>query len=112
MTWYFGAVHIFCLFKLLGGVVPFFNVEFGRLTLHEDNSVVLMMIHEVDGQIYVDGLLGSVLPLRLEDKRGEVCELAGTSLLQLVLFVDRIPVWNFERKVVVVLRRFNVASVR
>ena len=97
---------------LLDGVVPFLNVEFGRWALHEDNSMVLMMINEVDGQIYVDGLVGPVLSLRLKDKQDEVCEVAGTNFLQLILLVEWIPVWVFDREVVVVLLRFNVVSVR
>ena len=55
-------------------------------------------------KIYVDGLVWSVLSLRLEDKRGEV---ADRNFLQLILLVEWIPVWVFDREVVVVLRRFN-----
>ena len=45
VPWYFGAIHIFCLFKRRhDGVVPFFIIELGRWALQEDNSMVLMMM--------------------------------------------------------------------
>ena len=44
-----------------------------------------MMEHEIGRQIYVDGLVGSELSLRLEDKT-EVSEFAATNILYLVFF--------------------------
>ena len=70
-----------------------------------------MMEHAIGRQIYVDGLFGSVLSLRLEDKKGEVSKFAATNILYLVFFIYRIPVGVFELEVVLFLRRINVDSV-
>ena len=59
-------------------------------------------------------LVGSVLSLRLEDKRGEVCEAARTTSLQIILLVELVPVWVFDCEVAVfpanTQRRYNVAA--
>ena len=108
----FGAIHNFCLLEvLLNGVIPLFNVVLGCWAFHEDNSLVLMMEHEIGWQIYVDGLVGSELSLHPEDKTGEVSEFAATNILYLVFFIYWIPVGILELEVVVFLRRFNVDSV-
>ena len=108
----FGAIHNFCLLEvLLNGFVPFFNVVLGCWAFHEDNSVGLMMEHEIGRQSYVDGLVGSELSLHLEGKTGEVREFAATNILYLVFFIYWIPVRIFELEVVVFLWQFNVDSV-